>query len=216
MNKFKSLIIAGAALALVAAIVLPYMSWRNAVTNQGNTFQVNLNKEYQSMQVDLSNCLDTSVVASQIAVQDRQSVKDILVGYASARTEKGGSQGSSALAISAIHESVPTISDKLFGELMNTAVGCRNKFAGTQDRLLDYGRRFDEWTQTGPWYEKSLRQQWPNDKLKVVGANGKELTGRAALEFMTKPITTQAATQAAQTHEMPSQQLFPSSGGSNK
>jgi len=202
----------GLAVAIVVLIAsLGIVGWVNGIQNDGFTRQQQVDLEYGNMQIELSKCLDNSMKSAQIAQAERDSLKDILVGTASARYPDGAGPANSQIAITAIHEAYPNVSDELFKQLMTIVVGCRNQFAGEQEKLRWVAINFNTWTQTGEWYEKPIRGSlFPDDRLKATGADGRVITGRAALEFITQPILTGDAGDATKTKTMPEQTLFPS------
>lgn len=195
---------------VVALIALGIAGWMNGIQNDGITRQNEVVSVYNDMKIELSTCLDNSMQAAGIAQQERSTLQDILIGTASARYKDGTGPANSQIAITAIQEAYPNVSDALFKQLMTIVVGCRNQVAGAQSKLQYIGNGFSTWTQTGGVFEKMVRAQFPDSRLKVIGIDGHAITGRDALEFITQPILTGDADQASKTHTMPAQTLFPS------
>lgn len=195
---------------VVGLIALGVAGWVNGIQNDGITRQNEVVAVYNEMKIELSTCLDNSMQAAGIAQQERSTLQDVLVGTASARYQNGTGPANSQIAITAIQEAYPNVSDALFKQLMTIVVGCRNQVAGAQDKLQYVGNGFSTWTQTGGVFEKMVRAQFPDSRLKVIGIDGRAITGRDALDFIIQPILTGDADQAGKTHTMPAQTLFPS------
>lgn len=204
---------------LIVALVMSVfgvLNWQRSVRAQGETYQYNVGAKYQNVQTQLGTCLDNTVLSAQIAEQERQSLKETLTAVIQARyTNSNGetlditSTDGQALAIRVLQEAYPNVSPDLYKQLMTVAVGCRNQVAGVQQDLQIYAANFKSWTKSGSFLGGIIRESFPNGSLKVQGLNG-ELTGQAALDFITEPITTQAASDAMKNKQMPEQTLFPS------
>ena len=216
--KLKPWMIISAVLVGIVLVGLIMASWINSVKNEGFTLQRAVITKYQGVETELSTCLDNSMVAAGVAQKERDTLKDVLIGTASARYQDGSGKAvdpaNSQIAINVIVEAYPQITDELFRQLMTISTGCRNQVKGAQQDLQAYGGRFDTWTQTGPWYEKWLRNDYPDDRLKVTGTNGSQVTARDALDFIVTPISTGEAKDAVTSKNMPNQQLFPSASPS--
>lgn len=208
-----TLIIAGV-VVLAVVVGLVFVGWVNGVKNEGISRQNDVITKYRGLETTLSTCLDNSMTAAGIAQQERNSLKDILIGTASARyqnadgTVNTGIPDNTSIAFSAVHEAYPTVSDDLFRQLMTTAIGCRNQVSGVQQDLQALGNRFLTWTQTGSVFEKGIRSDFPDDRLAVIGPDGEKLYGADALEFIVTPISTQEAKDAMTSKVQPSQDLF--------
>lgn len=212
----KALVGVIAAVLVVAIVLVGYLSWKNSINNEGFRRQREVVQQYNTYQTSLSTCLDNTRISSQVASQEFDQLKNVLTAAVSARYVDAHGQpttASSALGggqmISVLQEQYPNIDVSLWKQLMSEATGCRSQVAGVNDKLQFVAASFDTWTHQGSIFSKPVRQNWPNDELKVMSLQG-PITGRAALDFLTLPITTGEATQAVQTHTMPSQQLFPS------
>ena len=201
--------------ALLAIIAIAIgLSWANGIDNDGVGRQRQLLTVNNHMEIELSNCLDTTMVAAGIAEQERASVMQILVGTASARYGDGVQPGDSTVTLTAIREAYPGISDELYRQLMSVAIGCRNQTAGAQQKVQALGGEFDTWTQQGGVIEKALglRTKFPDERLVATGPGGTKLTGREALDHFITPITTKETKQAAEDREMPQQTFGPKDG----
>ncbi|MGB4767785.1 MAG: hypothetical protein WBP22_00850 [Candidatus Saccharimonas sp.] len=201
-------------IALVAGFIA--VTWVNGINNDAFGRQRDVITKYQALETQLSTCLDNSMTAAGIAQQERNSLRDILIGTASARyqnadgTVNTGIPEGAGIAFSAIQEAYPTVSNELYRQLMTTAIGCRNQVTGVQQDLQALGGRFDTWTQTGGIVEKMIRDNYPDERLAVIGPDGERLLGKEALDFIVTPISTADAKTAMTSKELPSQNLFPS------
>lgn len=199
-------IIAVAVVSLV--VILGTLSWVNGIDNEGYTKQRAVLQQYNVYQTELSTCLDNTSVASQIATEEYEQVKNVLTSIISARYGDEGALSEGGAFVSALQEQYPEIDRSLWKQLMTVAIGCRNQVAGVNNELQSVAARFETWTNTGGLFAKRFHNRYPTDELKVVGLTG-PLSGQAALDFLTVPLTTAAATEAIRNHEMPSTDLFP-------
>lgn len=219
-RKNVGLIAGLVAIIVIAVVVVGYLSWRKGINNDAFDRQRQVVSAYNNYQTELSNCLDKTGISAQVATTEYAQLKNTMTAIIAARyqtpdgqtTRAGGALGGGQL-ISALQEQYPQIDNSLWKELQTTAVGCRNQVAGSNKQLQFVAGNFDTWTNQGSIFSSPIRNNWPDERLKAFGLQG-PLTGRDALDFIVQPITTGEATQAIRTHEMPSQQLFPSSSPS--
>lgn len=87
----------------------------------------------------------------QVTEKDRESLKEIFIAHADARS--GGQPDSGALA-TWINESVPNIDSATFTNLQNIIVGSRDAWTQRQKELLDMKRAHDDRLDTVPssWF----------------------------------------------------------------
>lgn len=208
MNARKILFI-GLPLIAIIGLVIAVMSWMNNIENDGFERQRSIIQVNNGVEIELSNCLDKSMVAAGIAQEERDSVREILIGTATARYEGDSQPGDSMITINAIRESYPEISDELYRQFMTAVLGCRNETADAQKKVQAFGSSFDTWTQTGSIFEKPFRSQYPDERLTVIGPDGSELTGREALDHIITPISTDEAKQATRDRKLPQQSFGP-------
>ena len=206
-GHLKLVIGLGALVGMLLAIV-GIASSINSIDNEGFEKQRDVLQQYNIYQTELSTCLDNTNIASQIAVEEYQQVKDVFTAIVGARYGDEGALSEGGAFVSALQEQYPEIDRSLWKQLMTTAVGCRNQVAGVNNELQSVASRFDKWCNTGGLWAKMFRSRYPTDELKVMSFSG-PVTGQAALDFLTTPITTSEATNAIRTHEMPTQDLFP-------
>lgn len=216
LKSHVTLVVIAALVIVLGLSTLGFLNWQRGVRQQGYEWQNNVVVKYQKVQTTLSTCLDNSQLSSQIAQQERQSLRDTLTAVVQARyVDANGkaidvnTQAGQAVIIKVIQEQYPDVSPALFQQLMTIAVGCRNEVAGAQEDLQAFAGRFQTWIKGGNVFDGAIREAFPNDELQVQGLNG-TITGKAALRFIAEPILTSDASTASKTKTMPSQTLFPS------
>ena len=217
---------------LLAGLVwYAYASWANGIRNEGEANQRRIKTYQEQIESSLSTCLDKGRISAQVAQQEFSSIKDILIGTAQARyVDKNGNatRADATLGggqfISALNEQYPNIDTATWKKLMDVVVGCRTDVQAAQDRLITEAGLFDTWRTTGGVFEKKIRNDFPNEHLKVVdrertamqkraGITGYVwLTGEEALAYLTRVISTQDAQDAIRTGTAPDQDLFPTPG----
>jgi hypothetical protein len=217
VNKHLRLIIAGIALVVIAGIVFSVLNWRNNISNDGYNRERDIVTLQAGMENEISKCLDKGRIAAQVTQKEFDSVKEILINTTAARYvgKDGKSTGATpALGggafVSSLHEAYPTIDTSTFKRLMSIVVGCRDDVGDSQDKLQLFSGDFDKWRNTGGLFAKSVRNNFPDDRLHTVNRQtGERLKGEDALEYLTRLITVEEAQNAIKTGTMPGQNLFP-------
>jgi hypothetical protein len=218
-EKYRGLVI-GTIGVLVVALVggliwYGFASYRQGVRNDGVGQQRNVLTLERQFEIGLSNCLDKSNIAGQIARQEYASIKDILTDVVSARyvddngnaTRASSTLGGGAF-ISSLHEQYPQIDLSTWKKFMDTALGCRDDVSDLQSRLQGYAGTFDTWTQTGGVFTKSIHAEFPTIALKAYNAKEhRDVFGREALDYLTRVIKTKEAADAIDSGTMPDQNL---------
>ncbi len=147
MNNSNKIIltclIAAVGLFLIVAAVVGamYVSASNGeirLRNQIEAVQVDNQNEFDNMWKKISQ-------VSQVTKAERQSVENIILGYAEGRTS-----ATSGSFINAVREALPNISDKAFLNLQNTIIASRDSFTNRQKQLLDLKREHDNLLMTFP------------------------------------------------------------------
>lgn len=207
----------GIAVAVVVGIIaLVIVQYAISVQNEGERMQERIETLYKSSQNSLSTCIDQGQIAAQVAVQERESLRETLTDVASARytdasgnpTNATGVLGGGQL-ISMLQEQYPTIDPALFKNLQATVIGCRTQFQGAQDRLFIDARTFNEWRLSNNVFNSAIKGNFPSDELDVENLAAKQtVTGAAALAYMTRVITVEAANDAFESGTLAEQDLF--------
>lgn len=104
--------------------------------------EIDLRTTIETKQVDNKNEFDNmwKKISQSVQVTDKQkdALKDIFVGYASARS--GGKQAGDNSFINAVQEAIPTVDTKVWANLQNIIIGSRDSFTMRQKELLDLNR----------------------------------------------------------------------------
>ncbi len=201
-------------LVIAVVSVIGILNWRRGVRAEGYEWQNYSMAKYQKIDTTAGNCFNSTLVSAQIAEEERQSLmetlKETVKGWSF--DENGnqldmGTPASAGLAINALRAAYPNVSNELFDKLQTTAVKCRADIADAQLDLQAYTARFKTWTKSSDIITGSIREDFPNEELRIEGPNG-DLTGMAALEFMATPISSDDVKQMLQDKALPDQQLF--------
>jgi hypothetical protein len=187
-----------------------------SVRNEGEVMQNRIEALYKTSQNSLSTCIDQGAVAAQVAAKERESLRDTVTDIVSARyTDASGNptNASGALGggqfISMLQEQYPTVDSSLFKNLQATVIGCRTQFQGAQDRLFIDTQNFENWRQTNNVFNTSIKEGFPSKELDVQNLKtGETVTGDAALAYMTRVITVEAAKDAFASGTLEEQDLF--------
>lgn len=207
IKRHMALVIVAVLVIAVGGAALIFFSWRNSINNEAYGQQRDVFKVYNQYQTALSTCLDQSRIAAQISTEEYDRFKDTVTPIIGARYDGEALTGDAAVSV--LVESYPEVDRSLWKQFMSTALGCRANTGDVNDDLQRVAGDFDTWVHQGGVFEKMVRNNWPNDELKVTGLNG-VLTGQDALDFIVTPLTTGEALNALKTHTMPDQDLFPS------
>lgn len=136
MSKFfiGILSVIGIFIVSILIFVIMYFSYNNSETRIRNAIV--------AKQRDNTSQLDNTVKVisqnAQVTSEQREALKDVIVGNAEARA---GSRGSGNLA-TLVHEAVPNMDQttQTYRQLMNTITAARNQWTENQRELLDLSR----------------------------------------------------------------------------
>jgi len=123
-----------ATVALFIGVVM-YFSYNNS--------EARLRNQIAATQTDNRSQLDNTIKVitqnAQVTTEQREALKDIIVGNAQARSNKGGSLAT------LVHEAVPNMDQttQTYRQLMNTITAARNAWTQRQTALLDLNREHD-------------------------------------------------------------------------
>ena len=112
---------------------------------------VSLRTTIEQKQVDNTSEFDNmfkkiSQVA-QVTDAQKDAIKEIMVGYAEARSQGRDGQGS---FINALHEAIPNVDTSTFNNLQNIITSSRDTFTMRQKELLDLKREHDKLLRSFP------------------------------------------------------------------
>jgi hypothetical protein len=215
IQKNKTLVIVVAAVVAVAIVVLSVVSYVIAVRNEGERYEQRLTQLYNQSLNSLSTCIDQGRIAAQVTVQEFETLKEILVEVAAARYVDDAGNATDASEVlgggamfSAIIESYPTIDQRSWQNLQTLVIGCRDEFQGTQDRVQNEARTYNEWRVTDDIFNSWIKAEFPSDELKVTTADGDTLYGMAAYDRITRVVSVNEANLAFESGELAAQDLF--------
>lgn len=203
-------------LLLVVVVGLGIWQYRKDIENQGEQLQERVEQTYKMAQNSLSTCLDQGRVAAQVADREFEQLKGILAEVVSARyvDEDGNPTGASealggGMLFSAVAESYPDIDQTSFQNLQAVAVGCRDEYQGSQDRVFNEVREFETWILTDNIFNQGIKNNFPSDALDVADLSSDEvLVGAAALNYMSRVILVDEAADAYRDGRLDEQDLF--------
>lgn len=204
--------------------VFSVWSYRKGVGNQGERMQERIETAHRNAQTELSKCLDQGRVGAQVAQQEFDQIKGILVDTASARyVDKDGNPTNAAESIgggqlfSVVQEAYPSIDQSTFQDLMGVVVGCRDGFANEQKRLFHEINDFNTWVQQDNVWNQGIKNNFPTKTLTALDyASGKTLKGQDALDYMSRVILVKDARDSYATGDQTDQDLFgDGKGGGN-
>lgn len=116
---------------LIVGMFVSYSNKEIMLRNQITTKQQDNQNEYDNMWKKISQ-------VAQVAEKERQSLMDIFVQYANARSMK-----SDNLVMTWIKETVPNINSNTYQNLQNIIISSRDNWTMRQKELLDYKREHD-------------------------------------------------------------------------
>ncbi|MDB5163379.1 MAG: hypothetical protein JWO54_450 [Candidatus Saccharibacteria bacterium] len=215
IKKNKVLVIVLAAVVLLGLIILIVISSIFSVRNEGERYEQRLTFLYGQSVNALSTCIDQGRTAAQVTQEEYDTIKETLVEVAAARyvdsegnaTDASGVLGGGQL-ISALQENYPQIDQRSWQNLQTLVIGCRDEFQGTQDRVLDQARYFNEWRVSDDVFNSWIKAEFPSDELKVVTSNGETLYAMSAYDRITRVVAVDDANEAFETGELGEQDLF--------
>ena len=118
-------------------LILGYAGMTISYKNQ----EVRLRNLIKTKQTDNKNVFDSTwkkiAQSAEVTEQQKDALKEIIIGYAEARGKAGGSLAN------LVHEAVPNVDTSTFNNLQNIIVSARESFTRTQRELLDYKREHD-------------------------------------------------------------------------
>lgn len=144
MNKTLIAILAilGCGFFIIGGIAL----WGVSISNSEVHLRNLITAKQRDNQSELDNMQKKITQSSQIAPAQMQALKDVIVGYASARTGEGAKGG----FINAVHEAIPNVDQKTYLNLQNIITGSRDAFTQRQREILDLKRAHDDVRTTFP------------------------------------------------------------------
>ncbi len=213
-KKYRSLVVAGCvALVLALIAIFSFWSWHNGISNEGREQQQDIVALESFVEIEISGCLDRGATTGKIVKAQYEAVKGILVDVAAARyvgvnespTRANDALGGGAF-ISALREQNPDVDVASWQNFIAIVNGCRQDVGDAQRHIQTKAANFRTWVQTGGVFENQVRSNFPNGQLETKDRlTGQMLYGKAALDYLTRVISVQAAKDAMTSGTAPDQ-----------
>lgn len=217
VKKYLKPIIAAIVVVVLGFSILAYVNYTIGVRNEGERQEQDLSALYNQSKASLSACLDQGQIAAQVTEKEYDSLKEILVGTASARyvDANGNSTNASGVLgggqfISALQENYPQVDQRSWQNLQTVVVGCRDEFQGKQDQIQVFAATFNKWRVSNNLVNANIKSDFPSNELKVTTETGDTLYGMAAYDRITRVVSVADATKAFETGKLDQQDLFSS------
>jgi hypothetical protein len=136
MNKTVMIVLSTLVVLVILGLIIFSMSVNYSnreimLRNQITTKQQDNQSEYDNMWKKISQ-------VAQVTEKERQSLMDIFVQYANARTND-----SNNLVMTWVKESIPNVNSDTYRNLQNIIISSRDSWTMRQKELLDYKREHD-------------------------------------------------------------------------
>jgi len=115
--------------------------------NQEASLRTTIEQKQKDNTSEFDNMWKKISQVAQVTEGQKEALKEILVGYADARSQGRDGNGS---FINALHEAIPNVDTTTFNNLQNIIVGSRDSFTMRQKELLDLKREHDKMLRTFP------------------------------------------------------------------
>lgn len=124
--------VVGVFIVAVFIFVVMYFSYNNSETRIRNA----IGAKQRDNTSQLDNTVKVISQNAQVTSEQREALKDVIVGNAEARSSSGGSLAT------LVHEAVPNMDQttQTYRQLMNTITAARNQWTENQRGLLDLSR----------------------------------------------------------------------------
>jgi hypothetical protein len=134
MNSIRNLIIAGS----IALVLLFTGIYFIGTYNTQNTLLNTYNMKIKDNQSEFDNMFKKIGQSVQVTKAQQDSIKEIIVANATARTTSGGD------LMKMVTESIPNIDTKTFQNLQNIIVGSRDGFTFRQKELVGIAEEYNK------------------------------------------------------------------------
>jgi hypothetical protein len=206
----------GIAIAVVVLLIaLVVINSVFALKNEGERKEQRMAQLYNQSLTSLSTCIDQGQIAAQVSEREFESLREILVDVTAARyTDSEGNDTDASQVLgggqlfSAVIENYPTIDQRSWQNLQTVVVGCRDEFQGSQDRVQNEARSYNEWRVTDNIFNSWIKADFPSNELKVKTAEGDTLYGMAAYDRITRVVSVADANSAFESGQLDEQNLF--------
>ncbi len=136
----KTIIAVLATFGVITAIVIGTIIYGISINNEEVGLRNLITAKQRDNVSELDNMQKKIGQSAQVPPAQMQALKDVVVGYAQARSGEGGA-GS---FINAVHEAIPNVDQKTYTNLQNIITGSRDAFTHRQKEILDLKRAHDD------------------------------------------------------------------------
>lgn len=133
-------------LAVFAALILAAVVI--STRNRAVSLKVQYDSKLTANNATFDNMWKKIKGAAEVTDAQKDALKDILVGYAQARSQPGGNRDGSLAKW--IHEAVPNVDTSTFNNLQNIIVGSRDSWTFNQLELVDIANEYNRMLQVFP------------------------------------------------------------------
>lgn len=138
------------ALGIVGVLVISMImlvSWVIGTLNREMAIRVTIEQKVKDNSSQFDNMWKKISQVAQVTDAQKEAIKEIMVGYANARSQGRDGAGS---FVNAVREVVPNIDTTTFNNLQNIITGSRDAFTMRQTELLDLKREHEKILRTIP------------------------------------------------------------------
>ena len=136
--KRTGLILAAVFVGGFAILLAVIFFWGMGNYNRAKVLQNQITAKEQANTTIFDNMWKKIAQSTQVTDLQKDALKEVFVGYATAR---GGNGGGSF--INAVHEAIPTVDVAIFKNLQNIITGARDEWTANQVALVDIGREYN-------------------------------------------------------------------------
>lgn len=133
----KGIIVTLAVIGVMMFSVFVIGSMFISYSNQEATLRTTIEAKQKDNTSEFDNMWKKISQVAQVTEGQKEALKEILVGYAEARSQ--GRDGSGSF-INALHEAIPNVDTSTFNNLQNIIVGSRDAWTMRQKELVDLSR----------------------------------------------------------------------------
>jgi len=145
MNKGIVITLGVVGVMIVSAIMA--ISYIVGVLNQEMAIRTTIEAKMRDNTSQYDNLWKKISQTAQVTDAQKEAIKEIVVGYANARSQGRDGAGS---FVNALHEAIPNVDVSTFKNLQNIITGSRDSFTMRQTELLDLNREHEKLIRTIP------------------------------------------------------------------
>jgi hypothetical protein len=143
----KGMIVGWGILGIVVLLAIVLGSTTIGYFNQEVSLRTTIENKMKDNKSEFDNMWKKIAQVAQVTDAQKNAIKEIVVGYASARSQ--GRDGSGSF-INALHEAIPNVDTTTFNNLQNIITGSRDSWTMRQKELIDLKREHDKLLRSFP------------------------------------------------------------------